>query len=164
MSAGSTVKGEQVSATIAIATVVQTLFWRSWTLRLFNKVTKTSCGPIALAMYPNVLTVALRIPFLCAFNISSSSKQILIHSRAGTYSAPLSAILPTRSCTLVQNLAILQCNRCYLGSFKYRAREQSFLYAPEGHTTLLGGCPDSRLFLHCLLCSLCQNKAIMQEV
>ena len=30
-------------------------------------------------------------------SISSDSKQMRIHSRAGTYSAPLSAIRPTRS-------------------------------------------------------------------
>jgi hypothetical protein len=44
MSAGSTVKGWQVSATIAIATVVHTRFWRSCTLRLFSSVTSTSWG------------------------------------------------------------------------------------------------------------------------
>jgi hypothetical protein len=43
MSAGSTVNGAHVSATMAIATVVQTRFWRSWTLRLFSRVTSTSC-------------------------------------------------------------------------------------------------------------------------
>lgn len=42
--AGSTVKGEHVSATIAIATVVQTLFCLSWTLRLFKSVASTSWG------------------------------------------------------------------------------------------------------------------------
>jgi len=76
---------------------VQTLFYLSWTLRLFKSVTKTSYGPIAFAIYPKVLTVALLIPFLCAFNKSSKSKQILIHSFGDTYSLPLSAILPTRS-------------------------------------------------------------------
>lgn len=44
MRAGSTVKGEQVSATMAIATVVQTLFWRSCTFRLLRSVAKTSWG------------------------------------------------------------------------------------------------------------------------
>lgn len=44
---------------------------------------------MALAMYPKVLTVALRMAFLCAFRSSKSSKQILIHSLADTYSAPL---------------------------------------------------------------------------
>lgn len=44
MSAGSTVKGEQVSATIAMATVVHTRFWRSCTFRLFSSVTSTSCA------------------------------------------------------------------------------------------------------------------------
>ena len=44
------ITGPQVSATIAIATVVHTLFYLSWTLRLFNRVTSTSWGPIALAM------------------------------------------------------------------------------------------------------------------
>jgi hypothetical protein len=48
--AGSTVNGPQVSATIAIATVVHTLFYLSYTLRLFNNVTNTSYGPIALAI------------------------------------------------------------------------------------------------------------------
>lgn len=52
---------------------------------------------MALAIYPKVFTVALLIAFLCAFSNSNSSKQILIHSRAETYSGPLSAILPTRS-------------------------------------------------------------------
>mmetsp|Transcript_13784 Transcript_13784/g.23680 ORF Transcript_13784/g.23680 Transcript_13784/m.23680 type:complete len:262 (+) Transcript_13784:967-1752(+) len=97
MSAGSTVKGEQVSATMAIATVVQTRFCRSWTLRLLSSVASTSCGPMALAMYPKVFTVARRMPFLCALSISSSSKQMRIHSLAETNSAPRSAIRPTRS-------------------------------------------------------------------
>jgi hypothetical protein len=44
ISAGSTVNGAHVSATIAIATVVHTRFWRSCTLRLFSSVTSTSCG------------------------------------------------------------------------------------------------------------------------
>jgi len=97
INAGNTVKGPQVSATIAIATVVQTRFYLSYTLKLLRRVARTSYGPIALAIYPNVLTVALLIPFLCAFKSSSRSKQILIHSLAETYSAPLSAILPTKS-------------------------------------------------------------------
>ncbi|PON95286.1 hypothetical protein TorRG33x02_088080, partial [Trema orientale] len=42
-------------------------------------------------------TGARRIPFLWALSISRSSKQILIHSLAGTNSAPRSAIRPTRS-------------------------------------------------------------------
>jgi hypothetical protein len=50
MRAGSTVNGAQVSATMAMATVVHTRFCRSCTLRLFSSVTSTSCGPIALAM------------------------------------------------------------------------------------------------------------------
>uniref|UniRef100_A0A0A9H5N5 Uncharacterized protein n=1 Tax=Arundo donax TaxID=35708 RepID=A0A0A9H5N5_ARUDO len=50
MKAGKTVKGEQVSATIAIATVVQTRFWPSCTFKLFNRVANASCGPIALAI------------------------------------------------------------------------------------------------------------------
>lgn len=50
MRAGSTVKGAQVSATMAIATVVHTRFCLSCTFRLFSSVTSTSCGPIALAM------------------------------------------------------------------------------------------------------------------
>mmetsp|Transcript_15794 Transcript_15794/g.40406 ORF Transcript_15794/g.40406 Transcript_15794/m.40406 type:complete len:262 (-) Transcript_15794:1009-1794(-) len=95
--AGSTVNGAHVSATMAIATVVHTRFCRSCTFRLFSSVASTSCGPIALAMYPNVLTVARRMPFLCAFSISSSSKQMRIHSRADTNSAPRSAMRPTRS-------------------------------------------------------------------
>ena len=45
MRAGSTVKGEQVSATMAMATVVHTRFCRSWTFRLFSSVTSTSCMP-----------------------------------------------------------------------------------------------------------------------
>lgn len=48
--------------------------------------------PIALAIYPKVLTVALLIAFLCAFNSSRSSKQIRIHSLAETYSGPTSSI------------------------------------------------------------------------
>jgi len=44
------VKGPQDSATIAIATVVQTLFYLSYTLKLFNKVANTSYGPIAFAI------------------------------------------------------------------------------------------------------------------
>ena len=42
INAGRTVKGPQVSATIAIATVVQTLSYLSCTLRLFNNVDNTS--------------------------------------------------------------------------------------------------------------------------
>mmetsp|Transcript_3346 Transcript_3346/g.11038 ORF Transcript_3346/g.11038 Transcript_3346/m.11038 type:complete len:261 (+) Transcript_3346:261-1043(+) len=100
ISAGSTVKGAHVSATIPIATVVHTRFCRSWTLRLFSNVWSTSCGPIALAMYPKVFTAARRIAFLCALSISSNSKQIRIHSRADTNSAPRSAMRPTRSMQL----------------------------------------------------------------
>mmetsp|Transcript_21443 Transcript_21443/g.47644 ORF Transcript_21443/g.47644 Transcript_21443/m.47644 type:complete len:231 (+) Transcript_21443:546-1238(+) len=97
ISAGSTVKGEQVSATMAMATVVHTRICLSCTLRLFSRVCSTSCGPMALAMYPKVLTEALRMAFLCAFSSSSSSKQMRIHSLADTCSAPLSAMRPTRS-------------------------------------------------------------------
>lgn len=54
-------------------------------------------------MYPKELTAARLIAFLCALSKSSSSKQILIHSLAGTNSAPRSAIRPMRlmvaSCT-----------------------------------------------------------------
>ncbi len=45
---------------------------------------------MALAMYPNVLTVARRIAFLWALSNSSNSKQIRIHSRGETNSAPRS--------------------------------------------------------------------------
>ena len=93
--AGKTVKGPQRYETIAIATVVHTLNCLSCTFKLFNNVTRTSWGPIALAMNPNVVIVALLIFFLWAFSISSKSKQILIHSFGDTSSAPLSAILPT---------------------------------------------------------------------
>lgn len=48
--AGKTVKGPHVSATIAIATVVQTRSYLSYTLRLFKRVDKTSYGPIAFAI------------------------------------------------------------------------------------------------------------------
>ena len=48
--AGRTVKGEHVSATIAMATVVHTLFCRSCTFRLLRRVARTSWGPMALAM------------------------------------------------------------------------------------------------------------------
>mmetsp|Transcript_505 Transcript_505/g.1403 ORF Transcript_505/g.1403 Transcript_505/m.1403 type:complete len:228 (-) Transcript_505:254-937(-) len=96
-SAGSTVKGPHVSATMAMATVVQTRFWRSCTLRLLSRVTSTSCGPTARAMYPNVFTVARRIVFLCALSISSISKQMRIHSLAGMCSEPRSAMRPIRS-------------------------------------------------------------------
>mmetsp|Transcript_18087 Transcript_18087/g.68580 ORF Transcript_18087/g.68580 Transcript_18087/m.68580 type:complete len:260 (-) Transcript_18087:1350-2129(-) len=97
ISAGRTVNGPHVSATMAMATVVQTRIWRSCTFRLLSRVCRTSCGPMALAMYPNVFTAARRIAFLCALSISSSSKHIRIHSRALTCSAPRSAIRPTRS-------------------------------------------------------------------
>ncbi len=82
---------------MAIATVVQTLFYLSCTLRLLRRVTRTSWGPIALAIKPKVLIVALRIPFLWALRRSRRSKHIRIHSLGLTYSDPLSAILPTRS-------------------------------------------------------------------
>jgi hypothetical protein len=44
MRPGRTVKGEQVSATMAMATVVHTLFCLSCTFRLFNSVANTSWG------------------------------------------------------------------------------------------------------------------------
>ena len=44
MRPGRTVKGEQVSATMAMATVVHTLFCLSCTFRLFNRVANTSWG------------------------------------------------------------------------------------------------------------------------
>ena len=97
MRAGKMVKGEHVSATIAIATVVHTRFCRSCTFKLLRSVCKTSWGPIAFAMYPNVFTAARRIAFLRAFNRSRSSKQMRIHSRGETNSAPRSAMRPTRS-------------------------------------------------------------------
>mmetsp|Transcript_5044 Transcript_5044/g.16150 ORF Transcript_5044/g.16150 Transcript_5044/m.16150 type:complete len:210 (+) Transcript_5044:523-1152(+) len=97
ISAGKTVNGAHVSATMAIATVVHTLFCLSCTFKLFKSVAKTSCGPIALAMYPNAFTDALRMAFFRAFKSSNNSKQIRIHSFAGTNSAPRSAILPTKS-------------------------------------------------------------------
>ena len=50
ISAGKTVNGPQDSATMAIATVVQTLFYLSWTLKLFSNVANTSYGPIAFAI------------------------------------------------------------------------------------------------------------------
>ena len=76
---------------------MQTLNCLYWTLRLLRRVTRTSCGPMALAMNPKVTTVALLIFFLWALSISSKSKQILIHYFGDTSSAPLSAILPTSS-------------------------------------------------------------------
>ena len=97
MRAGRTVKGPHVSATIAMATVVQTRICRSCTFKLFKRVCRTSCGPIARAMNPKVLTAARRIAFLCAFSISNNSKHILIHSFAETNSAPRSATRPTKS-------------------------------------------------------------------
>mmetsp|Transcript_4990 Transcript_4990/g.14984 ORF Transcript_4990/g.14984 Transcript_4990/m.14984 type:complete len:206 (+) Transcript_4990:819-1436(+) len=97
MRAGRTVNGWQVSATMAMATVVQTRCCRSWTLRLFKRVASTSDGPMAFAMYPKVLTVARRMAFFGAFSSSNSSKQIRIHSREDTNSGPRSAMRPTRS-------------------------------------------------------------------
>lgn len=97
ISAGNTVKGPQDSDTIAIATVVQILNCRSCTFKLFNKVTRTSWGPIAFAIYPKVTTAALLILRRWAFNSSKRSKHILIHSLGDTSSDPLSAILPTNS-------------------------------------------------------------------
>ena len=47
MIAGSTVNGAQVSATMAMATVVQTRSCLSCTLRLLSKVANTSWGPMA---------------------------------------------------------------------------------------------------------------------
>ena len=46
-------------------------------------------------MYPKELTAALRMAFLCALSRSKSSKQIRIHSFAGTNSAPRSAAWAT---------------------------------------------------------------------
>jgi len=65
--------------------------------RQIHDVYFSQAYPIAFAIYPNVLTVARRIAFLCALSSSSSSKQMRIHSRADTNSAPRSAIRPTRS-------------------------------------------------------------------
>lgn len=55
-----------------------------------------------------MLTVARRIAFLWAFNNSKSSKQILIHSRAETNSAPRSAIRPTKSMQFSCTFSCLQ--------------------------------------------------------
>ena len=44
-----------------------------------------------------MLTVARRMAFFGARSMSSRSKQIRIHSRFGTISAPRSAMRPTRS-------------------------------------------------------------------
>ena len=52
---------------------------------------------MARAMKPNVETAARLTASFCALSSSSNSKQTRIHSRAGTPSAALSAILPTRS-------------------------------------------------------------------
>ena len=95
MRAGRTVNGPHDSETIAIATVVQILNCLYWTFRLFRSVTSTSWGPIAFAMYPNVVTVALLMFLLWAFSNSNKSKHILIHYLGETSSAPLSAIRPT---------------------------------------------------------------------
>ena len=97
ISEGSTVNGSHASATMAMAMEVQSRFWRSCTFRLFSSVYITSCGPSALAMYPKVLTVVRRIDFFFAFSISSRSKQMRLHSFAGTNSEPRSAMRPTRS-------------------------------------------------------------------
>ena len=119
--AGKTVKGP-LYETIAIATVVHTLNCLYCTLRLFRSVTKTSCGPIALAMNPKVTIVALLIFFLCAFSIYSKSKHILIHYLGETSSAPLSAILPTSSIQfswtfsfLFFNIGVNLGNRSFIG-------------------------------------------------
>lgn len=50
ISAGMIVKGPQVSATMAIATVVHTLFCLSCTLKLLRSVASTSYGPMAFAI------------------------------------------------------------------------------------------------------------------
>ena len=63
MSAGSTVKGEQVSATIAIATVVHTRFCRSCTFRLFSSVTSTSCARCTQALSAHVNPSAQNLKF-----------------------------------------------------------------------------------------------------
>mmetsp|Transcript_57122 Transcript_57122/g.129416 ORF Transcript_57122/g.129416 Transcript_57122/m.129416 type:complete len:231 (+) Transcript_57122:614-1306(+) len=122
--AGRTVKGEQVSATMAMATVVQTRFCRSWTLRLLSKVWRTSWGPMALAMYPKVLTEARRIAFLWALSISKSSKQMRIHSLALTCSAPRSAMRPTKS---MQFSCTFSCRFFRMG-------------VRRGRRSLMGGC------------------------
>ncbi len=106
--AGKTLKGPHDSETIAIATVVHTLNCLYWTFKLFNKVTSTSWGPIAFAIYPKVWIAALLMFFLWAFNVYKRSKQILIHSLGETSSAPISAIWPTSS---------MQC--CWTFSFLF---------------------------------------------
>lgn len=125
--AGRTVKGAHVSATMPIATALQILLCRSCTLKLFRRVERTSCGPIALAMKPNVLLAARRMPFLCAFSMSRSSKQILIHSLALTDSGPRSAILPTKS-------MVFSC------TFSCLLRRMG---VSRGSKSLMGGCMEA---------------------
>lgn len=95
--AGRVVKGPQLSETIAIATVVHILNCLYCTFKLFKRVTSTSWGPIAFAIYPKVTTAALRIDFLWALRSYKRSKHTLIHYFGDTYSEPLSAIWPTNA-------------------------------------------------------------------
>ncbi len=95
-----------------------------------------------MAMYPKVFTVARRMAFFAAFSSSSSSKQMRIHSRGDTMSAPRSAMRPTRS---MQFSCTFSCRFFRMG-------------VNLGSRSLIGGCmfvipmtftmdfkPDSRL-------------------
>ena len=75
-------------------------------------------------MYPKVFTVARRMSFFAAFNSSSSSKQMRIHSRGDTMSAPRSAIRPTRS---IQFSCTFSCRFFRIG-------------VNRGSKSLIGGC------------------------
>jgi len=93
----STVNGPQLSATTASATVEHTRVVRSCTRRFDSRMCAMSCGPTALAIYPNVFTAARRIALRGARSSSTSRNAIRIHSFSLTCRAPRSAIRPTRS-------------------------------------------------------------------
>lgn len=92
-----------------------------------------STHPIALAMYPKVLTVALRMAFLWALRSSSSSKQIRIHSLADTYSAPLHR--QSRSYNMVDETSTSLSTSAHT-SRRQRLSQFIFPPLPEGTRTL----------------------------
>ena len=64
--AGMHMNGPHISATMAMAMVLQTRDWRSCTRRLVSKTESMSCGPRLFVMWPNALTgpAACQMPFL----------------------------------------------------------------------------------------------------
>lgn len=87
------------------------------------------------------------MPFLCALSISSSSKQMRIHSRAGTNSAPRSAMRPTRSmqfsCTfscLFFRIGVSRGSRSLMGGVIFGIPITFTMACVQSDTTVSGCC------------------------